>query len=744
MSPWGSSARQRLRLWPLYAAVKAADALGRLARPAPVIAPTPWRPGISVVIPERDAPALLEEALSSLTTALARVQEPAQVIVVANGAPAATYDALRSRFPAVEWVFSTRALGFSHAIAAGLRRARHAWTYLLNNDVTLEADAILALLEARAGDVFAIGSRLHQRSTSGRQEETGFVDWHVGPDGLRPFHAEPSDDAVRPQLAASGGAALFRTEPLRRYVAGARVYAPFYYEDLEWGTRAWQDGWRVLFCGASHAHHRHRATTSRFYASADLERIVERNRRLFELRHDRGADPVTLMRRVCALPYEGQRALAHPRIAAAVFVQRWRTRRAAGRDAHVRAPLTPPRLTPPPREDAAAVVDVAPASYSYRLRRADGVSQRPRLLLVTPFALYPPRHGGGRRVAELLARLRADYDVILISDEAALYDARSFTHFDGLYAVHLVQRPAAMAKGESLEARMQAHVHARLRDLVRDALERYRPALVQVEHVELAELVALRQPHERWVLALHDAYGSDDFASPLAARRFATATLPAFDAVTVCSEEDAALVAHRRVAIVPNGSTVPLDRHAPSGAGPLTFVGPFRYAPNLDGIRRFLVHAFPGIRDDVPDATLQILGGDEGARLAAGDPAFAQPGVTLVGHREDVPRLLAQSALTLNPLDAIRGSPLKVIESLCAGRACVSTASGARGFVHAGFPGLVIVPDVAAMRAAVTRLLVDEHERHRIERPDPARLAPFLWPACVRRQDTLYAQLLAS
>jgi len=41
-------------------------------------------------------------------------------------------------------------------------------------------------------------------------------------------------------------------------------------------------------------------------------------------------------------------------------------------------------------------------------------------------------------------------------------------------------------------------------------------------------------------------------------------------------------------------------------------------------------------------------------------------------------------------------------------------------------------------------LLVDEHERHRIERPDPARLAPFLWPACVRRQDTLYAQLLAS
>jgi glycosyltransferase involved in cell wall biosynthesis len=391
-------------------------------------------------------------------------------------------------------------------------------------------------------------------------------------------------------------------------------------------------------------------------------------------------------------------------------------------------------------------VDVAPVSYSYRLRRADPVSQRPRVLVVTPFAVYPPRHGGGRRVTELLARLRADYDIVLVSDEASLYDARSFAHFDGLFAVHLLQRREASADdaGATLEQRMGAHAHPRMREVVRMALRRYQPALVQVEHVELANLVSLRGVEERWVLGLHDAYGASDFADPRAGRRFVDVTLPGYDAVTVCSTEDAGLVAHRRVAVVPNGSSVEPERYAPSVAGPLLFMGPFRYGPNLAGMRRFLAEAFPGIRADVPGARLVVLGGDEAARVVAGDPAFAQPGVEVVGHREDVAEALAQCALTVNPLEGIRGSPVKVVESLSAGRACVSTAEGARGFARLGLPGLVLSDDIAGMREPIARLLHDADERHRIERPDPAHLRAFQWSACTRLQGTLYAQLLAS
>ena len=80
--------------------------------------------------------------------------------------------------------------------------------------------------------------------------------------------------------------------------------------------------------------------------------------------------------------------------------------------------------------------------------------------------------------------------------------------------------------------------------------------------------------------------------------------------------------------------------------------------------------------------------------------AFDAEGVQVVGHRDDVPALLAQCALTINPLAHIRGSAIKLVESLAAGRVCVTTVDGARGFAIGAPPGLVIVPDVAAMADA--------------------------------------------
>jgi glycosyltransferase involved in cell wall biosynthesis len=98
--------------------------------------------------------------------------------------------------------------------------------------------------------------------------------------------------------------------------------------------------------------------------------------------------------------------------------------------------------------------------------------------------------------------------------------------------------------------------------------------------------------------------------------------------------------------------------------------------------------------------------------------------------------------LTLNPLTGIRGSSIKVIESLAAGRACVSTEDGARGFIDAGFAGLLTTSSVAEMAGTVIELLRDEERRHRIEVPDAARLANYQWCRCAERQSALYRSLL--
>ncbi len=224
--------------------------------------------------------------------------------------------------------------------------------------------------------------------------------------------------------------------------------------------------------------------------------------------------------------------------------------------------------------------------------------------------------------------------------------------------------------------------------------------------------------------------------------RFAQDLL-AYDALTVCSDEDRALVTHPRIESIANGASISSDGYLASEGQRVLFVGPFRYRPNHDGILAFLRTAWPSIRRALPGATLTILGGDEHRADVESEAAFSLPGVEVLGHRDDVPRLLRDCALTINPLTGIRGSAVKLVESLAAGRVCVSTADGARGFGSAAPPGLVVVPNATAMAEPIIALLAQGGRRRELEVPDAATLAQFAWPHAVARQRSLYSALLS-
>src|SRR6266567_3958979 len=132
---WGTSLRQRLRLMPLYLALVAADCLRTIVPARRTRVLSPFRKGVSIVIPDRDAPELLAIALESVLGAISGLDEPCQIIVVANGARREGYSPVLARYPQVELVHRDAPLGFSAAIALGLREARYDWTYLMNNDV---------------------------------------------------------------------------------------------------------------------------------------------------------------------------------------------------------------------------------------------------------------------------------------------------------------------------------------------------------------------------------------------------------------------------------------------------------------------------------------------------------------------------------------------------------------------------------------------------------------------------------
>ncbi len=672
--------------------------------------------GVAILIPERGTPDLLAETLAAARAALARIDEPGEIVVVVNGAPRGDYADLQRDYPEVCWLHSDQPLGFNGAVLKGLGAVTQPWTYLLNSDMRLHEDALRELLPYRQARVFALTSQIFFADPNARREETGWSDYHYDPQLPHVYEREPEGhDLARGTLYPGGGCSLCRTDVLRRYVRDSQVYTPFYWEDAEWGVRAWSEGFEVLFCPRSCATHRHRGTVKRYYAPEEVARVVRRNALQFDLRLGWTAlSPRHLIGLICREPAATRHELASWSVVRGAFARRLEARRAQRRGLDFSI-LAPWKFYPKPR--------------------AEG--PRPRVLLVTPFALFPPAHGGARRVTEWLRRLSERVDFILLGDERSLYDARSREWFDCFRAVHLVEgrgeRPDDAP--QDLLTRIARHAHPKLRAELRRLIAVYRPDVVQIEFMELAGLIDERQAEERWLLSLHDVY-LDGGAHDAPQREL----ISRFDAVTVCSTEDQALLNLPTARLVPNGATDRLATYAPSGEDEILFMGPFRYAPNRDGIRAFLERAWPRLRARFPKLRLRILGGESAARDVA-DPLFRQDGVDLVMTFVDPTPLLARAALTINPQREIRGSALKVIESLLAGRACVTTRDGARGFVDADLDGLVITDDIDALGDAVAALLADPARRHALERADAARIAPFTWDGVADRQWQCYQEL---
>jgi glycosyltransferase involved in cell wall biosynthesis len=384
--------------------------------------------------------------------------------------------------------------------------------------------------------------------------------------------------------------------------------------------------------------------------------------------------------------------------------------------------------------------DIALVRDQYRPPPGQSVGKRPRVLLVTPFAVFPPAHGGARRIGEIGRGVAEQVEVLLLSDEASRYDSQAHAYFTPYRSVHLIEGRGDRV-GEpplSLPERVARHAFVRLRAELRRLIAVHEPDIVQIEHMELAALAEERQADEKWVITLHDVYldGSktDAWQKKMLAR---------FDALIACSEEDAALLDHPVVLLVPNGGVDRLDTYSPSPDGPnLLFMGPFRYAPNRQGILAFIRLAFPTIRAACPDATLTILGGLESAGAERDDTLFAQAGITLISKFVDPAPYLAASTLTVNPQVAIRGSALKVVDSLLGGRCCVTTIEGARGFTNSGMSGLVLANGVADMADAIIALTMDPDRRHALERPERAAIEPLSWRGSATRQLTLYRQLM--
>jgi len=689
---------------------------------------TPWprrerdtttAPGLSIVIPERGTPDRLQQTLQALLDACKPLDEPYEIIVLVNGVDRSGYRELETMFTAATWHYVDEPLGYGRAIGAALGLVRHAWCYLLNSDMVLAPDALTKVLAYRRPEVFAVASQIFFVDPQRRREETGWGDFHTREGHAELYDRTPeADPLVRAHLYAGGGSSLYRTALLRRYVRTARDYAPFYWEDADWGARAWAEGWQVLFCPESHAHHHHRSTIGKYYEPAEIDRIVRRNAVLFDLRNGLSGQAVGMQfHRIAALPKNSRRELSGWRLALRAVQARSAVNRARAQGLHYHG--------------------LCSHEWHSNAVAADGV-RRPRVLLVSPFAVYPPAHGGARRIAELIEGLAERYDIILLSDERSAYGEASKPWYRRLYAVHLVEgrQDGAGEAALPLAARIDRHAWSGLRTQLKRLIAVYAPDIVQVEFTELARLVEDRDAHARWAITLHDVE-----AEPYPAGSDLHALLQRYDQVVACTEADRRRLAPLPATLVANGAR---DRRTGATRSPdhhLLFLGPFRYEPNRSGILAFLERCWPGLKQRFPALRLTILCATAEPALV-GHPLFAQAGVELRGAYEDPAAWLAQCSLTINPLTDVLGSSVKLVESLLARRICISTRDGARGFADDGIDGLVVVPDIDRMLEPIAALLDSPALRHAQESRGLERLDRYTWQYAAGQLEDAYTRLL--
>lgn len=218
---------------------------------------------ISAIVVTLDAGTLLLAALESLQRALARVDGAAEIVVVDNGAPEDAMRTTRARFPSVRVIELGANRGFAAGVNAGLDASTGDWVLLLNDDATIERDAVAELLAA-GRDRPEVGSLAAQMrfARDGRVNSAGFAvdrlgvafDHHLGDT------PDVAGTTITEVFGASAGAALMRRAMLDELGAFDGSFF-MYLDDVDLAWRARMRGWGCLHVPSAVVHHHHSASS---------------------------------------------------------------------------------------------------------------------------------------------------------------------------------------------------------------------------------------------------------------------------------------------------------------------------------------------------------------------------------------------------------------------------------------------------------------------------------------------------
>jgi glycosyltransferase involved in cell wall biosynthesis len=162
----------------------------------------------------------------------------------------------------------------------------------------------------------------------------------------------------------------------------------------------------------------------------------------------------------------------------------------------------------------------------------------------------------------------------------------------------------------------------------------------------------------------------------------------------------------------------------------------------------FLLDAIPAVLEQVPDAIFLWVGEGDLEETLRGQvhASGLQGAVRFLGHRKDVPDLLAAADLFVLP-SLFEGLPLSVLEAMAAGLPVIGThCCGTSEAVQDGITGRLVAPrDAQSLGAVILELLTQPHLASRWGAAGQQRAAcKFSVPRMVSATAAIYQELRAS
>lgn len=400
-----------------------------------------------------------------------------------------------------------------------------------------------------------------------------------------------------------------------------------------------------------------------------------------------------------------------------------------------------------------------------------------RLLILLPLA--PRRgatNGGARVITQFLTEITARHKVAVLCFREADEPGPDPFFRERCEYVEEVVRPASK---KSLRARLVRYLRLILSLLLRRPLwvedwlsaefarrarvlaQRFQPDIIQAEfHVMGQYFSALKDVNARRVLVEYEpssraALYLQNLPSVLKRyigriekiswQRYETLLYRQVDAIIALTEADQRSISERAgrtpIHIIPPGTFIPEYPLDPLGSSPpsLLFVGNFYHPPNADAARRLARSIFPSVRQWFPEAKLFIVGENPPTDLHQ----TTSPNVIVTGRVPDVTPYLDQAALLVAPLHLGGGMRIKVLESLAAGKAIVTTSRAAEGFDIQDGVQLAIAETDGEFIARIVQLLRNSEDRLALAKRARAWACENIaWEQAIAKYETLYKTLL--